>query len=517
MQPILPVLSTDSMSFMRFMQAVEKDIRSRALFSEGTSILMAVSGGPDSVCLLHVMLALQKRWGLKLAVAHFDHGLRGEESRRDAEFVDSLASDKGLPFYLGTGDVKGFARTNPMQRRLSVQDAARHLRYEFLLQTMRKIGFDCIATAHNAQDQAEELLFRFLRGSAMQGLCGIPWKRADGIIRPLLGRTREEILAYLHSFSLQYVVDSSNLTLKYTRNRIRQRLLPHLLKDYNSKLIQTLCRTAEMLREDEAVLNEITDRVFDSCVTVNSGRAVLNLTVLRDQPVSIRRRVYRTALARLTHGQVLAGLVFRHLHALDGVAMGQAPNASLNLPFRIVARREYDVLHLFIEPNTCSSYSRKENYEVAGNTNDKESCTVTGPGIWRLPHSTASVNISLHTTTSAAQLWLLLDYAPEDYMQNTSPSSWQRVLWLNGDKSIFPITLRKRRYGDRFTPFGHVHSMKLKDFFIAKKIPRDLRDRLPILVSAFGEIMAVAGVEIGEAFKVTETTQNVIRIALQLQ
>jgi tRNA(Ile)-lysidine synthase len=505
------------MSSVRFIQTVEEDIRSRGLFSEGASILMAVSGGPDSVCLLHVMLALQKRWGLKLAVAHFDHALRGEESKRDAAFTASLAKGHGLPFYLGTGDVKVFARTNPMQTRLSVQSAARHLRYEFLLQTMRKIGFDCLATAHNAQDQAEELLFRFLRGSAMQGLCGIPWRRADGIIRPLLGRTREEILTYLHSFSLQYVEDSSNLTLKYERNRIRQELLPRLLKDYNPKLIQTLCRTAEMLREDEAVLNGIAGKVFDSCVTVASGKAVLQLGGLRDQPVSIRRRVYRTALARLTDDRVLAELVFRHLNALDVLAMGQAPNASLNLPLKIVARREYDVLHLVMEPDTCPRCAKKLKRDESGKTNGEEACAVAGPGVWRLPGASVSVGISLHKPSSAARLWTLLDYSPYDYMQGRNTAFAQRVLWLNGDRIVFPIYLRRRRRGDRFTPFGHVHSMKLKDFFIAKKIPLDLRDRLPVLVSAAGEIIAAAGVEIGEAFRVTATTRNVIRISLQIQ
>ncbi len=507
---------SDFMSFTRFIQAVEEDICSKGLFSEGSSVLIAVSGGPDSVCLLHVMLALQKRWRLKLAVAHFDHGLRGEESQRDAVFTASLAKEYGLPFYLGVGDVKGFAHTNPMQKRLSVQNAARHLRYEFLLQTMGKIGFDCLATAHNAQDQAEELLFRFLRGSAMQGLCGIPWKRADGVIRPLLGRTREEILAYLDDFSLKYVVDSSNLTIKYERNRIRHELLPHLLKDYNSKLIQTLCRTADMLREDEAVLSEIASRIFDSCVTVDSGKAVLNLAELKNQPVVIRRRVYRTALARLTRGQVLARLVFRHLHALDVMAMGQAPNASLNLPFKIVARREYDVLHLLMESTVCCKCSKNEKViSAAWNAVEEDACAVLGPGVWHLPSASVSVSISLHNPSSAASLWTLSEYSPYDYMQGRNISFVLRVLWMSGDNLVFPIYLRRRRRGDRFVPFGHVHSMKLKDFFIDKRIPVDLRDRLPVLVSASNEIMAVVGVEIGEAFRITETTRNIVRVSLQ--
>lgn len=505
------------MSSVNFIQAIEEDIRSRDLFSEGASILMAVSGGPDSVCLLHVMLAIQKRWGLKLAVAHFDHALRGEESKRDAEFVASLVSDVGLPFYLGTGDVKGFARTNPMGVRLSVQDAARHLRYKFLLQTMQQIGFDRLATAHNAQDQAEELLFRFLRGSAMQGLCGIPWRRADGIIRPLLGRTREEILTYLDRFSSQYVTDSSNLTVKYERNRIRHQLLPLLLKEYNPKLIQTMCRTAEMLKEDEAVLDGIAAGVFDSCVTVDSDKAILNLAGLRNQPVSIRRRVYRNALSRLTDGRVLARLVFQHLHALDGMAMGQAPNASLNLPFKIVARREYDVLYLSMESNSSCVCSKNGEGVSERNTNDGEPCAVTGPGIWQLPGAFVSIGISLHNPSSAARLWTLLDYSPYDYMQGRNISFVPRCLWMNGDKIVFPIYLRSRRRGDRFTPFGHVHAMKLKDFFISRKIPMNLRDRLPVLVSDSNEIMAVAGVEISEAFRVTETTRNVIRISLQIQ
>lgn len=497
-----------------FIRAVERDIRSKSLFSPGSSILVAVSGGPDSVCLLHVLLELQRHWDLRLAVAHFDHGLRAEESKRDADFVASLAGAKGLSFYLGSGDVKGFSRSRAGGGALSIQDAARHLRYNFLLKTLKEIGFDYLATAHNAQDQAEELLFRFLRGSSMQGLCGIPWKRVDGVIRPLLGRTREEILSYLKAASIEYVIDSSNLTLKYERNRIRQQLFPILVREYNPNLIHTLCRIAEMLREDEMVLTGMAEEVFERAASVESARITLQLEIIRQYPIAIRKRVYRMALSQLTGGRILAMLVSKHLYALDGVVMGQGnPNASLNLPNGVMAKREYEILHLL----GGTTGRRSESDEVCPTGVQETTCSVNGAGTWHLPGSLWGVNISFHDPASAARLWMLLDYSPYEYMsgKGSRVGFTARVLWLNGDRIAFPIGLRTRRPGDRFVPFGHSHPMKLKDFLIARKVPQELRDRLPLLVSVSGEIIAIAGLEIAEPFKVQEDTQRIIRLALQ--
>jgi tRNA(Ile)-lysidine synthase len=497
---------------MEFLQLVESDIRSHGLISHGSSVLVAVSGGADSVCLLHVLCELQKTWGLKLAVAHFDHGLRGEESQRDAEFVAGLAQSYGLPFYLGKGDVKAFSRDNAMGIGLSIQEAARHLRYDFLLKTKLQNGFDALATAHNAQDQAEELLFRLLRGSSITGLCGIPWRREDGVIRPLLARTRQEILAYLQANSIQYVEDSSNLTLKYERNRIRHQLLPLLLQEYNPNLIQTLCRTAEMLREEEAVLKDLAERAFELCVHLDTQKAELNIASLKERPASIRRRVYRMALSCLSNGGMLSCLTARHLYALDAMVMAKTPNASIDLPLKVVARREYGTLYLLM--GSKALIDEKEALSLKDGKAEGH-CQVFGPGTWRLPGSSVGINISFHNPSSAARLWMLLDYSPYDYME-AEVLPFRRVLWLNGDQLSFPMRLRTRRPGDRFIPFGHTHSMKLKDFFINKKIPRQWRQRLPLLVSHADEIIAVAGVEIAEPFRVTQTTQNILRLSLEL-
>ena len=219
-----------------------------SLIPPGSRVLCAVSGGADSMCLLQLLWSQRETLGITVAAAHYEHGIRGEESLRDACFVEDFCRRRDIPFYLGQGNVPEKAR----EQGLGLEDCARRLRYAFLETTAREQGWVLIATAHNADDQAETLLLRLARGSGTQGLAGIPRRRGN-IIRPLLDWTREEILAVLDEEQIPHVEDSSNRDERYARNLVRSRVVP-VLRQLNPRLAQAAARTARVLERDEDCL-----------------------------------------------------------------------------------------------------------------------------------------------------------------------------------------------------------------------------------------------------------------------
>ena len=227
---------------------------SRDLIPRGAKVLCAVSGGADSMCLLHLLKSLEAERDLRVTAAHFEHGLRGEDSLRDMAFVEDWCRARGIPCVVGRGDTRALAEAE----RLGLEEAARKLRYEFLERTAKQGGFDRIATAHTADDNAETLLLNLVRGSGTRGLGGIPPRRGK-IVRPLLETGRAEIEAYLEEHGVPHVEDASNADPAFRRNRIRREILP-LLREMNPELNAALGRTAELLRQDEECLGALADR-----------------------------------------------------------------------------------------------------------------------------------------------------------------------------------------------------------------------------------------------------------------
>ena len=223
------------------------------MFPAGSRVLCAVSGGADSMCLLHWLGSSAEALGISVSAAHFEHGIRGEESLRDMAFVEETCRAMGIPLFTGRGKVPEYAE----ERAMGLEEAARELRYQFLEKTAGENGFDRIATAHNADDNAETVIFNLVRGSGSAGLCGIPPVRGI-IVRPLLETTRAEIEAYLEEHGVSHIEDSSNSSRQYSRNKIRLQVMP-VLREINPSASRAILRTGDMLREDNRLLEQLAE------------------------------------------------------------------------------------------------------------------------------------------------------------------------------------------------------------------------------------------------------------------
>ncbi len=466
---------------MSLLSLVKSAIRRKGLFGPRAHILVAVSGGPDSVCLLHILYLLSSQWDLELKVAHFEHGLRGQESLNDARFVEQLSKDLGLGFYIGHGDVRGLARKKGM----GIEEAARVLRYEFLERVQANTGSTYIATAHTADDQAEEILLRLIRGAGLSGLKGIPWVR-NNIVRPMLGITRQQILEHLAANNISYVTDRSNTERRYMRNRIRIDLLPLLARDFNPAVVRTINRTAELLAEDHQLLENMAEMAYNRSLLSPAREGELGFSVerIKDYLRPIRCRIYRMALMKLGlfNGKVRAD----HLLGIDRLVIGSKdPCGSYRLPGDTLVSRRYK--ELFI--------SRAGEERESLKLNNRGPIEVSGPGCWPAPCGRGHVEISL------------VDISDNPVIQGKRGLSMP--LWLNPDAVRFPMDLRTRRPGERFWPLGAPAAFKLKKFLISRKVPRGVRDFLPLLTNG-REVVAVLGVEIGHPYRLLRSSRKAL-------
>jgi len=293
------------------------------MLPRGAKVLAAVSGGKDSVYLLEKLLELAPVLELEVCAAHFDHCLRGAESDRDREFVSGLCEARGVPCYIGRGDVAAYAERNG----LGIEEAARVLRYEFLEKTADEIGALRIATAHTADDNLETMMMNLLRGSGLKGLCGIPPVRGR-IVRPLLETTAAEILEYLHGHGIEFVEDSTNFEDGCTRNRVRHKLIP-LLRELEPSADQAALRCASLLRQDEEFLEKLAS---DFLAEQKDGISVKALSAL---PGPVASRALRLAVGR--------DLSLSHTQALLKLANSPDPHGEADIP-GLKVRREYDRL-----------------------------------------------------------------------------------------------------------------------------------------------------------------------------
>ncbi|MHB9025609.1 MAG: tRNA lysidine(34) synthetase TilS [Armatimonadota bacterium] len=441
-------------------------IRQENLWNDGARLLVAVSGGPDSVALLDLLAThLAPAMGLWLAVGHVHHGLR-EEAGEDAAFVQRLAERYNLPCIISYQDVPArMAATGE-----SLETAAREVRYAALQRMAHALSIDGIVTGHTADDQAETVLMRLLRGSGTTGLAGIPPRR-DNIARPLLPLWRNEILAYLQARELTYRVDASNASTEMLRNRLRLELLPLLEREYTPCVRERLARYAEMARDDDAVLNELAEDAYRRLSHQRPDGVALPVST--DLPPALFRRVLRRALLEVRG--TLEGINCDHLPPLSALSTGQ----EAHLPGARVVREAECLVFL---------PAQIEDIEIS-----EEQFAI--PGHLSLPGSILTVE-----------------------------ESWGPHEMRSGDEAILdaaaidgPLTVRSWQPGDRFRPLGAPGNRKLQDIFVDARVPRRLRARVPLVLDGHG-IVWLAGFRIAERVKIVPTTkkQLILRIVWEL-
>ena len=460
----------------RFLERIKKTIASHGLVSPGEVILVAVSGGADSVALLLALWLLREELAVSLRVVHVNHGLRGAESDGEQSFVEELAARLGLSFQAVRLELKVGDHV------ASLQEKARELRYQALEETAARGRASCIAVGHHADDQAETVLENLLRGSGIEGLAGIPYKRGK-IIRPLLDETREEIEDFLRRMGEGFCTDSSNLKLVYLRNRIRLELMP-LLKGYNPNLVETLGRTAEIMRDEGELLDWMAaSAAVQMGILFNGEVARLPVAGLLEQPAALQRRIVRQALHRLSGG--LKGVSCSHVSSLLELAANQESGRRVHLTRELQGRREYDWLVL--------------ERRLPPGDNDYWEYRLSVPGRTYIPELEAFIEADLHESGTT------------DTRERESKNRNQAL--LDFDRLVTPICARRRRPGDRFYPLGAGGSQKLKEFLIDHKVPREDRERIAVVGSG-DQVYWLAGWRVDARFAADNDTRRVLALIL---
>ena len=456
------------------LQQVLAFIRSHELIKPHDRILVGVSGGPDSTALLHLLHRSAHLWPISLGVAHFDHTLRGAASRADALWVADLADSLNLPCYLGSGDV----RRHQQERKISLQTAARELRWHFFDEIKQQHHYQTVALGHTADDQVELFFLRLLRGAGPEGMKGMWPFNPTGIIRPLLETSKAQIVGWLESEGLSYRLDTSNLSRCYRRNQLRLDLLPQMMA-YNPRLGDAVARFQTLLQEQEDYLQQETSHALSGLrMNANHTRLHLSVTRLLALHPALQKRVLRLACAQA--GVPLDRLTFRHMAAALHLCQQPQPAGEISLPGNWRLVREGNQVVWQTEPPPLPPRS-----EYVLPDQEAGACTLLG---WTFTWTTC----------------------PATGEENVTPANPGTAL-MDYQRLQFPLRLRTFRAGDRFQPLGMTGTKKLQDFFVDTKIPRSQRPFIPLLLSR-DQIVWVVGHRLAESVKVTPQTRRLLRM-----
>ena len=445
--------------------------------------MVAVSGGSDSVALLHLLHELQQEGDLVIGgVAHFNHRLRGAVSDEDEAFVRSLADSFAIPFVVDSADVAAAAHTD----RTSLELAGRRLRYEFLGRAAVSLAVDRVAVGHTRDDQAETVLMRLVRGAGPVGLAGIH-PRAGMIVRPLVDITRRELRRYLSERAISFREDASNADVAIPRNRIRHELLPVLKERFSPGIVETLGRQAEIAREDAEYFDAIVASELRRVIRKTDDGLAIDLPTLAAYPPAIARRLVRRAMELVAPGRFLG---FDAVESVLDLTDKNCEKGQIDAPGQRVERcGETLVLHV----RQGRKLSADADQPVAF------SYSLSVPGEVPLPEAHCLISAEFGR-----------DATGQDWTAEPADSAVVAATAL-----VDPLTVRSRQAGDVFRPFGLGRRKKLQDFFVDRKIRRSVRDRVPIVVDGRGRIVWVAGYAIGEEFRVIDPAEAVVILRLQ--
>lgn len=455
------------------LRVLERDVKrlilEQAMVRPGERVVVAVSGGPDSVCLLFLLHALAPAFGLTLVIAHMEHGLRPGQDEEETRFVASLARALDLPLALGRPKSAWAGRGG------GLESWAREERYAFLRRAQWVFGAHRIALGHTRDDQAETLLLRLIRGAGPAGLGGMALVRQSRYIRPLLETGRRDVMAYLAQRGIPFVTDPSNLRGDFLRNRVRHEVLP-LLDSLHPGVARRLARTADIAREQSQWLEqEALAWIEKEAELQEGGILAVPLDAFASLHCALQHEILRRLLDRAPQG--LKGIGARHIQSLRRLALSPRPQASWGLPGRCRVRRRYGFL----------LFGPDKEEKVA-----PFCMAIPGPGTW-----------------AVRPLGGLLEVELREGPQTPDRSPW--VAFMDGGHVSFPLRVRPPRPGDRMVPLGMKGHKKLKDLFVDLKLPLETRARTPVVTSQ-GKVVWVVGIRQDERFRLLPTTQRVLRM-----
>ena len=477
------------------LQLVSRTIQRHDLLAGGETVLVAVSGGADSLCLLHLLAGLREQYSLTLFAGHINHLMR-PEAEADAQYVTAVAASLAIPTEIIAVDVRALAA----ERKLSLEDAGRQARYEALAEMAGRVGATCIATGHTADDQVETILLNFLRGGGPEGLAGMPATRelpgGARIIRPIIDLTKAETEAYCQAHDLQPRLDSTNLELFARRNRLRHNLLP-LLREEQPALDRLLLRQAEIFRAEDDFLRELTE-IFLPAALLSASESEITLAVdkLVNLPLPLARRVVRECLRSLRLGRL--PLSVEQVDRVLELARQGKTGKKLILGEGLEAAKEYEKLILSrTEPpvERAALTRRRQGYGWQGVERE--------------------IRLPLPGEATFEQRRFKAELLDRASIHDLRADAGGKIAFLDAARFApgEAFTLRHPRPGDRFVPLGSAGSMKLQDFFTNLKVPRPRRAKT-IVVCQGDRIVWLAGYRIDDRFKVHPETRTVLRLEL---
>ncbi len=417
---------------MSIIDKVKNTIKKYSLINKGESVLVALSGGSDSVAMLHILFLLSNELDFKLYCAHINHNIR-DEAKYDEEFVIEFSKKLGIECFVKSADVLSYAKENA----ISTELAGRKIRYEFFDEILKKYSIDKLATAHNKNDSAESILLHLIRGCGLDGMCGIPVCRDDYIIRPIIDISKKEIEEYCKENDLKFVVDKTNFETDYTRNKIRLNLIPMIEEDINPNFTQTLTNNSHIFRESLDFIDKYTNEAYER---ICQKEKLVLCELMKEEEIIIKNVVMKHFKNFTKKGQNLSQL---HINEIVGLIKETGTSKEINLPDGVTARIEYE--KLFFE-NTKKEMTQFE-YDIF---QDRE-CYIKECGI------------------------SILIREEKELRKNTK----DKIYFYVDNDGIFKV--RNKRVGDKFMPVGMKGTKKLSDYFTDLKIPHAERCRTAIL------------------------------------
>ncbi|HHZ00667.1 MAG TPA: tRNA lysidine(34) synthetase TilS [Tissierellia bacterium] len=455
-------------------ELIKNNIINKKLIIDGDNILIALSGGPDSVFLFHNLRKLKDIISFNLYASHINHMYRGKDAMHDEEFVRDLCQKYGVRLFVKRKNAAEYAK----ELKVTEEEAGRVLRYGFFNENLSQIGGGKIALAHNLNDQAETVLQRLIRGTGIDGLSAMSFQKGN-LIRPMLNVSRDEIMAYLHENNYQYCIDITNSQDIYGRNKIRLNLIPYLEKNFSPNIQATLSRMAEAMERDKKIIEKYIDIKFKELLKDRSGsKLVLDLNLLRALDVGERGRIIRRGIEELKGNTV--NVEMKHIDNAISLMDAGKTGKKIDLTGGFTIEMSYD------------------NF-------------IINKGLDKVPEF--EYNIALNEITHIKEVnKTLLARVFEAGTETWEDTEDKDSFCVDFDLVKGSLTVRNRRPGDSITPCGMEGSKKVKDVFIDLKIPKEERDSR-LIVADDENIIWLEGYRINDKYKINESTKKILKIS----